>query len=489
MIDDNRVDDYISRQLQTNPTQMANKARSPSGSPYFERSIQTKIDKQIEDFYQVDTDSERWLIMPGLRGVGKSTVLAQTYLKIQNSDRQPKPNLLQLSLDECRSELGVDLKDIMAAYSRRLGQDWVYLKTPTFILIDEIQADPNWATTLKVIYEKTRLVFFICTGSSATALQISTDAVRRSLVERLFPLNFGEYQLLTNGVTPDEDLKESLINAIYFSESASAALSGLKDLDKKIKNQLVKYDKTSLDNYLALGTMPSSLGQTTQNPSLYNKLRDTIDRILVTDLVYIRHFDPKTIDSVRRLLFLLADTAAVVSAKKLNRLLKTTDRQLLAILDALAKAEILIKVPAWGESFVSTRKPARYYFMSPAIRVAYQDLVSQPLVNASRRGQLLEDLAALHYHREFTNRNNRGQLTHVYDKRFGQESQCDFILKLANSHQLAIEFGLGTKGIKQVQQTMKRADCRYGLVFANSQLSLDSDKAIVTVPLDYFYLM
>lgn len=468
---------------------MADKARDLSGRPYFERSIQTRIDSYIDSFYAAGSDGDRWLIMPGLRGVGKTTVLAQTYLKIQNSGHRPKPNLLHLSLDECRNELGVDLKDILAAYSRYLGKDWVYLKTPTFILIDEIQADPNWAVTIKSIYEKTRSVFFICTGSSATALQISTDAVRRSRVERLLPLSFSEYQLLANGVGPDEDLKESLIEAIYFSESAQDAHSKLESLDKKIKNQLAKYDKTSLNRYMSLGTMPSSLGRTVDDSVLYSHLHDTVDRILVSDLVYISHFDRKTIDSVRRLLFLLADTASVVSAKKLNRLLKTTDRQLLTILDALVKAEILIKVPAWGENFALTRKPARYYFMSPAIRIAYQSLVSRPLINAQRRGQLLEDLAALHYYREFNNRGNRGQLTHVYDKRFGQDNQCDFILKLVSGHQVAIEFGVGPKGIKQVQKTMERVNCRYGLVFANSQLSLSPDKSIVTVPLDYFYLM
>ena len=485
----NHVDDYIDHQLQTGPQLMANKARKPSGRPYLDRAIKLKIDEHIKGFYANPDTASRWLIMPGLRGVGKTTVLAQTYLRLQSQTAHPRPNLLYLSVDDCVNELRANLSDILAAYGRRLGQSWVYLDKPTFILIDEIQADTKWATTLKSIYEKTRQVFFICTGSSAVALQVSPNAARRSTVERLYPLNFGEYQLLAHDIWPSKGLKNELIEAIYYARSARHLNTKLKDMAPKIRQQWGQYDSTSLDQYLARGTMPSALVETGENSVFYQKLRQTIDQVLVTDLPAIRHFDHGTIANIKRLLFLLADTSSVIATNKLNQTLGTTSRQIQAIFDALTKAEILIKVPAWGDHFASTRKPPRYFFMSPAIRAAYQSLVSQAATRGARQGQLLEDLAALHYYREFVNRNRRGELTHFYDKNAESQPGCDFILKLAGSHQLAIEFSIGPKDTSQVRQTMTRADCRYGIVFADSPLALDLDGQVVTIPLNYFYLM
>ena len=66
---------------------------------------------------------------------------------------------------------------------------------------------------------------------------------------------------------------------------------------------------------------------------------------------------------------------------------------------------------------------------------------------------------------------------------------CDFVLKIADSHQIALEFGLGQKTVRQVESTMAKIDCDYGLVFSGSSLKLDKAEKIVRAPLHFFFLM
>lgn len=188
---------------------------------------------------------------------------------------------------------------------------------------------------------------------------------------------------------------------------------------------------------------------------------------------------------MKRLIFILADSGDVVTLDNLAKWAGTSKPQLLNMIDALLKAELLIKVPAHGSNTTATRNPSRYHFMSAAIRAAYHDIVGNPATEAARSGLLLEDIAALHYYREFVTK-QKGSLTYYYDKTGGD---CDFILRVGNTHQIAIEIGMGSKGTAQAEKTMTKVDCRYGLVFSDSPLRFHEDKNTVVVPLDYFFLI
>ena len=217
---------------------------------------------------------------------------------------------------------------------------------------------------------------------------------------------------------------------------------------------------------------------------IYADLDKLIDRVISHDLNSLHAFGAESLAVIRRRLFLLATTGDVISFSKLTQDLKTNSRQLWLMFDALQKTGLIIKVPAYGSHFTTTRRPARYHFMNPALRATLHNVVGNPAVDLICRGSLLEDVAALHYYRELV-LGRRAELNHPYDKK---SERCDFILKFPASHQLAIEFGLGDKGIQQVAKTMSKIDCRYGLVFADTGLKLATDPS-VSVPLDYFFLM
>jgi predicted AAA+ superfamily ATPase len=66
--------------------------------------------------------------------------------------------------------------------SKILFEDLVISKEPVFLLLDEVNHDPNWALTLKVIYDKYPNIFIIATGSSALELEneINANLARRA---------------------------------------------------------------------------------------------------------------------------------------------------------------------------------------------------------------------------------------------------------------------------------------------------------------------
>ena len=486
MFSQDHISDYIQKQIQIGPQWMSNRIMGSDKVEYKERSIKVRLEKLIDDFLGALPTAERWLIMPGLRGVGKTTVIAQTYMWLKQTKKINQKQLLYISIEECR-HLSTNLADLLEAYSLYLGQEWVYLDKPVFIFIDEIHIDKNWPSVIKAIYEKTEMVFFVCTGSSATGLQVQADTHRRARIERLYPLSFTEYQLLDKGIIPQENLKNKLIEATYFSRDGNDVFKKLKKLQASVHDSWSRYDKNSLDKYIYRHTLTYSMRVDEDDFVFYEKLRGTVNRIVLTDLA--AQFRPPTIDVIAQLLFLLADASSEPSYRKLNQILKTTDKQLNNIFNALTAGEILIKVPAWGSHFTRSRKPARYQFMSPAIRVSLQTLAANRQINQKRRGQLIEDLAALHYYREFSQKSGRGQLTHYFPPNSSDFKSADFILKIINSQPIAIEFGSGQKDYKQVEATIAHIGCRYGLVFGAGPLAINKKKTAVRVPLDYFYLM
>ena len=485
MTEQNSISLYLQQQQRDAYDNLLDIQKHEGGQLHPRRYLATQLEQAADNFLTGQQSEPRWFILTGLRGVGKTTVLAQVYTHLKQKHPGRKFNQLHIALDDIIGKVDVNLGQILDAYQSLLGFSWVQNPDLTFIFIDEVQIDPRWARFLKSIYDKSRRVFLICTGSSAADLQIDADvAGRRAQLEKLYPLNFSEYQLLTQGLPPQLDLKTKLLEATYYSATAAEAFASLEQLRFEVNDQWTNYDKNSLKTYLTTGTLPFTLHYK-ETSLIYTDIDKLIDRVISHDLNRLHAFGAESLAVIRRLLFLLATVGDVVTFNKLTQDLNTNTRQLWLMLDALQKAGLIIKVPAYGSHFTTTKSPARYHFMSPALRAALHNLVGNPAVDLIRRGQLLEDVAVLHYYRELVV-GRWAELNHPYDKR---SKRCDFILKFPASHQLAIEFGMGGKGVEQVARTMRKIDCRYGLVFADSQLKLSPDKSIVTVPLDYFYLM
>lgn len=453
---------------------------SPKGEKYPKRFILIRLEKYIREFLN-NKSEKRWVIIPGLRGVGKTTALAQIYLKLLKD--RGDIHLLYVSLDEAKEYLNADLVDIVKEFERILGKSYEEINKPVFLFLDEVQTDPRWTVVLKSIYDRSKKVFIFCSGSSALELQTNPDVARRASFEKLYPLSFIEYQILKNSEYPIENLKSNLIQSIYYSNNANEVFEKLKNLEPKIKEywSKPKVKRDSIEHYLSSGTLPFTLMETT-NAHLYDSVNILLDKIIKNDIQNLGKFDKDTSDSIKRLLFLLADSD-IFSTTKLSEVLDINKLTIARIFEYLEQAELLIRVLPYGANIGKVRKPSKYLFMCPAMRMALFNIAGILGTFQMRMGKLLEDLSAMHFYKEFVIP-RIGSL--CYDS--SQES-ADFILQIANKRQIAIEVGMGNKGIKQVINTMKNIKCDYGIIYADENLFPDESSNIVKIPLDYFLLM
>lgn len=469
---------YIQEQINRGEARLIPYVMKTPTFSYPERHIAIKIKKYTSDFLAGERDS-RWVVVPGLRGVGKTTVMAQVFISTKRNSPPAAANFLYFSVDDLVTR-GLTLVDALDAYEYVLNIPFEKLDRPTLLFIDEVQQDKNWAAVLKSLHDRARNIFIFSTGSSAVSLQSNPDVARRAKFEKLYPLSFGEYQMIKNNKFPRASLKNQIKSALYEAANAEQAFDNLKELEAAVADQWSRFDRSDINEYLMNGTLPFTLKEIT--PSAYDNISILLDRIIDKDIKELGQFDIPTLSAAKRLLFMMADSD-VLSANKAVNIVKLSYNTILSVLDALEKAELIIRVPAQGSNFTQARKPAKYLFMSPAMRAALLSVTGIGDTFMARRGRFLEDVAALHFYREFVAK-RVGSLK--YDV---SQGGADFILQIANKKQIVFEVGIGEKGVEQAKKTMGSHKSDFGVVVCATNLVLSKENNVVKMPLDYFLLM
>lgn len=467
---------YLQQQIRTVDERLQRFTHNQAKKPYPKRFLFTKLYSYADDFYHKKS-ANKMIIMPGFRGVGKTTLMAQVCADYKNKGA----NVLFLSIEDAHNLFEVGIAEIISAYENILGVDLESLSDPLLIFLDEVQVDSKWAVTLKSLYEKTTNIFFCCTGSSALILQTTTNLARRALFERIPPMSFTEYEMLKNNIYPKEGLKEDIRQAVYFSKTAQEAFKKLSALKASINQYWTKVNRMDIKEYLAYGTLPFALMMPNET-IIYDSISLLLDKIIKLDLPALGKFDTSTLDNVKRLLFIIAENEAT-GLVKLEKIFNLSRLTITSILEALEKTELLIKIPAYGSNMTAAKKPSKYLFATPAIRMSFFYLTGLQETYLVRQGRLFEDSVGAHLYREFV---LRRQGTIRYDSAQGG---ADFILQILNGKQLIIETSLGNKDKKQILNSMKKINSDYNILFSRSDLNLDQDLQTIFVPLDFYFLM
>jgi len=471
---------YVQNQLVQAPFRLKSYTQDEQGKKYPQRHIYIKIDKYLRDFLHSPNARERWVIIPGLRGVGKTTILAQLFSN--HSQESGERRMLYISLDEVVNVLGSSLKDVLAAYEKILGESFERLTKPVFIFIDEAQYDPKWASVLKSVYDRSNKVFIACSGSSAVSLQTNPDVIRRAVFQKLFPTSFPEFLMIRDGKFPTKDLKKNIKEALFNAESAKDAYDKLKSIEQNVLSVWASIDRHHIDEYLKIGTLPFAI-RVRDEARVYQTITLLLDKVINQDVQSLGRFDAKTLSHIKRVLFLLAESD-MVSLQKLATTLETSVNTVANILEILEQAELLIRVMPYGSNTKKVRKPSKYHFMSSAMRSAFLSVAGNEQIFAGQKGRLMEDIVAMTLYREFV-ANSRGSLN--YDS---VKSGADFILTIAERNIIPIEVGIGEKTGTQVRNTMKKiGSAKYGVVICRNNLALLEDANVVKVPLDFFLLI
>jgi uncharacterized protein len=466
---------YLQQQIRTTDERLKRFTHNTAGKRYPRRFMFVKLQQYVNGFLNKKSDN-RMIIIPGFRGVGKTTLIAQICMEYKNKVN----DALFLSIEDTKNLFNVGIAELMSAFENILGNDLESVKSPILIFLDEIQSDPKWAITLKSLFEKTSNIFFCCTGSSAVILQTTTNLARRAIFEKLPPMCFTEYEMIKEGIYPP-GLKEKIRQAVYFSKDANEVFNNLIKLRPAVNQYWSKINRADIRKYLSYGTLPFSFVMPNET-AVYDSISLLLDKIIKLDLPTLGNFDNETLGIVKRILFAIAenDTTSLNTLEdkfKINRL------TIANIFDALEKAELLIKIPAYGSNMTIAKKANKYIFMSPAIRMSFFYFTGQENTYLTRQGKLLEDSIGSHLYREFILR-SQGAIR--YDSAQGG---ADFILQILNSKQIILEVGMGNKDKKQIINSIKKINSDYNLIFSNSELKIDQELNTVLIPLDYYFLM
>ena len=447
-----------------------------AGKKYPSRFMFVKLKQHLDNFLNKKSGG-RLIIIPGFRGVGKTTLVSQVCAEYKNKGQK----VLFLSVEDAKNLFDAGIAELMTAYENILGEDLESVKIPILVFLDEIQSDPKWAVTLKSLFEKTSSVFFCCTGSSAVILQTTTNLARRAVFEKMPPLCFTEFEMIKHGIYPLSGLKEKIRQAVYFSVDANSAYENLLILQPQVNQYWSGINRAEIKEYLSCGTLPFSFMMPNES-AVFDSISLLLDKIIKFDLPVLGNFDMETLGVVKRILFAIAENDTT-SHSTLEDRFKVSRLTIGNVFDALEKAELLIRVPAYGSNMTVAKKPVKYLFMAPAIRMSFFYFTGQESTYLVRQGKLLEDSVGSHLYREFILM-NQGAIR--YDSAQGG---ADFILQILNKKQIIIEVGMGDKDKKQIANSAKKIRSDYNLIISNSELKIDRELNTVSIPLDYYFMM
>ncbi len=273
----------------------------------------------------------------GSRGVGKTTLMLQVAKKL---------------------DYGID-EIIYVSYDHLLFSDVSMFEFTEYfhkyggkcILIDEIHEAKNFEQELKSIYDflDVRVIF---SGSSAIKLTNASFA-RRYAMYRLPILSFREFCELRLDMELPSTSMENLLAT--HSDMAHTILKTIGD-EKIFK---------LFSEYLEHGAYPFFL---TSKESYTQKITDTINTILYTDIALLNRVPASNIEALKKLLLSICLSKPLeLSMENLSKTIGISKATLYKYVDYLHRAELLRHVIYEGKRFKAMQKPDKLYLSNTNI--------------------------------------------------------------------------------------------------------------------------
>jgi uncharacterized protein len=303
--------------------------------------------KYVRYFIKSNPLQNRFSIIVGQRGVGKTTAIIQFILKSFESDLFTS-KALYVQTDHFLVA-NQPIYEIAEQFYNLGGE---------LICFDEIHKYADWAGELKSIHDTFPKLKIIASGSSALEIyRGSHDLSRRAVVYRMFGMSLREYIELTT----DLELKSFTLEEIIKNHPV-IALEITKILERKKKKILALFRE-----YLEYGYYPYFLDYKDKR-LFYLTLEQNIRTTLENDLMAI--YPSLTGNTVKKLKKLLAVIAASVpftpDLKKIKTLLDIGDeRTLKTYLKYLEDAGVILTVSKNGRGLRSLGKPEKIYLNNP----------------------------------------------------------------------------------------------------------------------------
>jgi uncharacterized protein len=457
------------------------------------RYIFAKFKETLEKFLTNRlSEVEKIILMPGIRGIGKSTLLMQISAiekYLEPHDKRILANIgklkerIYLDVSQLSAEQ-ISLHDFFNFYEEVKGIHFEKPGKKILIFLDEIHFDEKWGLFLKNLFDRTKGhkdILVIATGSSALQINMIADLGRRSDIWEIFPMKFSEYLILKYGKSSLAGLANEIHEIIFYSKNAKTLYEKLQQRKEVINRYFINdLPPDAEKEFYECGGFPSTIKIENKIKAL-EKIKSVIDGIIAKDILKLKRFETHTVAKIGDLLFLFAQSDLINYTKLQDTLRISRPETIEGLIEVLMLAGILAKIKTYGTTYGSTRKTPKYLFITPSLRSAI--LTNNYPVGIE--GKKLEDYFALLFLKDIKGSKTFGAPKLSYDI---AEGGADFILTLQDRSNIVIEVGFNEEEVKQVQKTMKKVKSKYGLVFGSNELELVND-AIVKIPLKFFLTM
>ncbi|MBE6493957.1 MAG: ATP-binding protein [Methanosphaera stadtmanae] len=439
-----------------------------------------EIKGYIDDFLEGENNN-RYILLPGLRGVGKTTIIYQLYNYLLKDKNIKQNQILYLSCEKLNERFEFKILDVIDTFLKYHHNSTLRtLNKEIFLFIDESQYDYNWALSGKIIYDESNKIFMIFTGSSALNLEYNADSARRLLKRNITPLNYKQYLKLKYNYDSG-NITDSLIKLIFNGDSSDAIKS-----ENKINSSLYNitgYNDNQWDNYLMYGGFPISFYEK-DYMNIIERLDAVIKKVIVSDMHKIGNISVDSqVNSIRLLNYLALQKPGEISQNNIANYLNTSSSTIKNILDILEKTHLLFHCEAYGSSSKRSKKSWKYYFATPSLRHALVSNLGNTMKDPMAYKEiLLENLVATNFF-NLTNKRNIN-FNMFYDD--NQKRNVDFVIQQEFNQPIPIEVGIGKKDNKQVKNAIKRYKSEYGIIISNKTTKIKKEDNIISIPIKTF---
>ena len=477
---------YIRNQMLTMPMQL-NQGLSHKEKKFNKRSDYDNIIGYVDNFLKGESIN-RFLVLPGLRDVGKTTLLFQVYEYLLKEKGISPQNILYFSCDRLKKIGGVDIFNIVNSYLETYHNSIIEtLSQQVFILIDEAQYDKDWALNGKLIFDGTKNIFMIFTGSSALKLSDNPDAARRLLNIPIYPLSYCEHLKLKYGDFKN-DISDSLIQIIFDGD-----VQDNFELERRMINiysNLQNYNPSEWKNFLEFGGFPSSFYQNTHD--ITKKIVNMVDKVVTMDMNNIEGINTNTQYLAFQILnFLAFQNHGEVSKGSLSNLFDAKIALVTKVLDVLEKTQLIFHIEPFTSSIKRTTKPREYFFATSSLKHNLALDVGSAMVEDEKAylGKLFETYVASSFYNLDNKRNTLYKLYYDDSKKKSNGKNVDFIVQREFEKPIPIEVSCGKKKKSQIKRAINSYNSSHGIIISNTISNIVKEDNIIYLPSEIFAFM
>jgi len=429
------IDFFVNQQAEM-PLLVKNKIKSIKKS----RFIFSSINKSISNFKK--GKGQRIVLLHGLRGTGKTTLLLQIYKKYKE-----KLNIFYISGDALLSH-NIDFEDVILTLDR-LNKHKIGLDKKFILLVDEVTYIQRWDLKFKVWIDQRPNLMMIATSSSSLGLKNSKELTRRAKNIPIFPLSFREYLAVKYNISiPDsfsDRLRKKIFNNILPESEYIKVFSYLKD-----------YNLTALYKEYTRNDLPFSL-EVSNEKEYEQAIKRMIKRVVYEDFPRFANLEAKILQKAEQMIYFISTIPSDgVKIQTISETIGISKETVTKLLNLFEQAMVIKGVSCQGRKR-SFKKPLKWFFYSPSLRLALSSFWG---VTSDLIGNLREDSVFL--------------VLSQFDKDIFYSHGIDFIIE-------DIGFEVGKK--KKIKK-IRSSESKFKIFILSAEEGIEQNK----IPLSLFAL-